>query len=127
MFTKPPRTWRRKFRDAGVGLWLGVRGQSSFRVHLAAAIGVIAAGSWLQVSLVEWGLLILCITLVMVSEMFNSALEALAPAIDRQRNENLAAALDIASAAVLLAAIGASSVGLLLFLFRLGVKFAWWA
>lgn len=120
------RSWSAKFRDAAVGVWLGIRGQSSFQVHVAAAIGVVAAAAALRASLVEWCLLVLCITVVMVAEMFNSALEWLAPAIDRQQNEHLAGALDIGSAAVLLASLGASIVGAIIFLYRAGVLLGWW-
>ena len=72
--------WVAKFRDAFRGIALGVRGQSSFYVHFAVALAVVIAGWLLQVTLLEWGLLILCITIVLVAEMFNSALEALAKA-----------------------------------------------
>src|SRR5207249_11700618 len=41
--TRPPRSWRSKFRDALRGVKLGIRGHSSFFVHFFFAALVIAA------------------------------------------------------------------------------------
>ena len=120
------RTWRRKFRDAFRGLKEGVRGQSSFFVHFFAAAAVIAAAAVLCVSPIEWCLLLLCITAVLVAEMFNSALESMARAITDQPHPHLGNSLDIGSAAVLLAALGASVVGTIIFGHHVGALLGWW-
>jgi diacylglycerol kinase len=125
-FQPTQRSWKAKFRDAFAGIAIGVRGQSSFRVHLLFAAAVIVLGAILQINRVEWRLLVLCITAVLTAELFNSALERMAKAIDSRRNPELGAALDIASGAVLLAAAGAAIVGAEIFLFRLGVLMKWW-
>ena len=115
-FRPPQRTWYQKFRCAFRGLRLGVRGQSSFLVHFATAGAVLAAAALLRLDRTQWCVLMLCITIVLVAEMFNSALEHLARAVDRSENRHLGSALDIGSAAVLIAAMGASVVGSLVFL-----------
>jgi diacylglycerol kinase len=115
----PRRTWREKFRDAFRGLWIGVRGQSSFAVHLPAAALVIAAGVVLRVDRAEWCLLVLCITLVLAAEMFNSSLESMAKAIDVEHNLHLADGLDVGSAAVLVAAAGSAVIAAIVFVPRL--------
>jgi diacylglycerol kinase len=51
--------------------------------------------------------------------MFNSALEHMAKAVDRSENPLIAQSLDIGSAAVLMASIGASVIGALIFLARM--------
>ncbi|NLF71628.1 MAG: diacylglycerol kinase family protein [Candidatus Anammoximicrobium sp.] len=117
-FRHPQRTWYQKFRCAFRGLWLGVRGQTSFLVHFVAAGLALLAGAVLGVERIEWCVLLLCITIVLASEMFNSALEHLARAVDRSENRHLGSALDIGSAAVLLAAMGASLVGSLVLVVR---------
>src|SRR5687768_12614654 len=126
-FQPTQRTWRAKFRDAFVGIAMGIRGQSSFRAHLACAAAVVMAGVALRINRTEWSLVVLCITAVLAAELFNSALERMSKAIDRRRNPELGAALDIASGAVLLAAVGAAIVGVLVFVFRLGVLLTWWS
>ena len=113
-----PRPWREKFRDAFRGLWLAIRLERSFAVHLPLAAAVLIAGIALRVSLVEACILGVCVTLVLVAEMFNTALERLARTIDHEYKSDLAAALDIASGAVLTAAIGAALVGGAIFLSR---------
>lgn len=112
---KPPRTWREKFRDAFRGVVLGIRGQTSFVVHLTAAVLVVFAAAGLRVSAGDWCLLLLCTAAVFTAELFNSAIERLARAVDHQHNEQIRDALDIASGAVLVAAIGAVLVGLTVF------------
>lgn len=122
----PKRPWVRKFRDAFRGVKEGVHGQSSFFVHFFVAAAVIAAGLVLGVSLVEWCLLALCIAGVLVAEMFNSALESMAKAITGESDPHLGNSLDIGSAAVLLASVGASIVGAIIFGHRLGILLGWW-
>jgi diacylglycerol kinase len=117
---RPERGWREKFRDAGSGLVSGVRGQSSFFAHLFATAVVLVAGAMLHLDHMEWCLLTLCIFTVLAAEMFNSALESMARAITDETDPHVGAALDIGSAAVLLASIGATIVGGIVFLHQLG-------
>ena len=123
---RPRRPWQAKFADAFRGVKLGIRVHSSFFVHFFAAAAVIAAGVALEVDLVQWCLLALCIAGVLAAEMFNSALEHLARAVKRDRDPELGLALDIGSGAVLLAALGAATVGAIVFGHRLGVLLGWW-
>ncbi len=105
------RSWRQKFRDAFRGLAIGVRGQSSFLVHVTCAVAVVMVAALADLNAWQWSVLLLCIVIVLVSEMFNSSLEELAKAIDSQYHPQLRDALDIASGAVLLASLGAVVVG----------------
>ncbi|HZZ29960.1 MAG TPA: diacylglycerol kinase [Pirellulales bacterium] len=113
-----PRTWYEKFRDAFRGVRSGMRGQSSFQVHIAVAVAVIVAGCALRVELWQWCVLLLCIGGVLTAEMVNSALEHLAKAVDEQRNPHLGDALDTGSAAVLFASLAAAVVGAIILLSR---------
>ncbi|HEY2760298.1 MAG TPA: diacylglycerol kinase [Pirellulales bacterium] len=115
----PRRTWYEKFRDAFRGVRSGMRGQSSFQVHIVMAVAVIGAGAALRVELWQWCMLLLCIGGVLTAEMFNSALERMAKVIDRDHNPTLGEALDTASAAVLFASLGAAIVGVIIFLNRI--------
>lgn len=108
--------WKHKFACALRGVAVGIRGQNSFLVHFPAAAIVMAVGWWLQVSHAQWLVLVLCVTMVIAAELFNSAIEHLARAITRDEHPEIRDALDIASGAVLVAAIGASVAGLLVIL-----------
>ena len=110
------RSWGKKFADAFRGMALAMWGQSSFAVHGIIALAVLAASAYLRVTTTDFVLLLLCITLVLVAETFNSSLERLAKAVDCNPNADLGAALDISSAAVLWAALGAASIGLIVLL-----------
>ncbi len=109
--TTQSRSWPRKFRDAFRGIAVGVRGQSSFLVHAFCAVTVVVVAALANVSAWQWCVLLLCIVIVFVAEMLNSALESMAKAIDGNFHPQLRDALDTASGAVLLAAIGAVIVG----------------
>jgi diacylglycerol kinase len=114
-----PRSWSRKFADAFRGLSRAVRSQSSFGVHLWMATAVVAAGAMLRVSAVEWCLLVCAIGLVLMAEIFNTAIESLARGPGSRRHPRLRDALDMASGGVLVAAVTAAVIGLFVFGSRL--------
>ncbi len=115
-FQTAPRSWPRKFRDAFRGIWVAVSTQTSFWVHLAFIVPVVAAGFWWQIEVWQWCVLVLCMAGVLVAEMLNSALERMAKAVDAKFNPLVRDALDMGSAAVLLAAIASVILGFLIFL-----------
>lgn len=117
-FQPPAGPWYRKFLYASRGLWLGMVGQSSFLVHLICTLLVVTAAVLLKMSVEHCCLLGLCISSVLAAELFNSAIERLAPAIDDQYNDSIRAALDIAAAAVMVTAIAAIAIGSSLFIVR---------
>ena len=77
-----PRRWRDKFREAFRGMKLGMRGHSSFAVHLFAAAAAVAACVALDCRVTEWCLILLCVGLVLTAELFNSAIETLFHGLD---------------------------------------------
>ncbi len=113
--TSVRRGWARKFAAAGRGLVRAVAGQSSFAVHLVAAVAAIALAALLRVSAVEWAVLALAIGGVLAAEIFNTAMESLARGPGSRRHPRLRDALDIAAAGVLVAAATAVAVGAAVF------------
>ena len=108
----PPRTWLGKFADAFRGLFLSVGTQSSFAAHLPVAAAAVALGAWLGLAPVEWGLVTLAIGLVIMAEVFNTAIEALAKAVGTYPDDGIRDALDHASGGVLVAVLTAVTIGL---------------
>lgn len=105
----------RSFGYAFAGIGHGLQTQTNLRIHLLAAICVVAAGLLLQISAIEWGVLVVTIMIVMSAELFNTAIEAV---IDRAGNEHhplAKIAKDTAAGAVLVGAIGSVIIGLLIF------------
>jgi diacylglycerol kinase len=121
-----PRSWRDKFSDAFRGLWAAVRSERSFAVHVPMAAAVLVVAVVLRVSLVEACVLGLCVTIVIAAEVFNTAIERLAREITREEKPGIAAALEMASGAVLVTSIGAAGVGAAVFVYRAGVLAGWW-
>lgn len=118
---RPRRPWRAKFRDAFRGLKLGVRGHSSFSVHFFAAAVVLATAIVLRCTVIEWGILVLCIGLVLTAELFNSTVETLFRGLDEPTRARSWPALDIAAGAVLCASLCAAVVGIAIFSYRMAI------
>ncbi len=110
----PPRTWLGKFYDAFRGLYVAFCTQSSFTPHLATAVVAIAVAAWLGLSLIEWCFVALAIGLVIMAEVFNTSIEAIAKTFNRYPDDNIRDALDIASGAVFVAVLTAVVLGCIL-------------
>ncbi|MDR1957538.1 MAG: diacylglycerol kinase family protein [Planctomycetaceae bacterium] len=110
------RTWKRKFSDAFRGLGQSVKQQSSYKVHIFFMVMVPLLGLFLRLDVLQWCMLILCITVVVAAEMFNTSIETLSRAVTQEENAFVGRSLDIASGAVLTVSIGASLVGTIIFL-----------
>ncbi len=115
--------WKSKFRNAFRGVYWGIRGQSSFAVHFTAIPCVAVAAAWLRCSAVEWCILLLCVASVLSLELVNSAIESLAKGLCNEQNEHVGQALDIASAAVLIASVFSIAIALIIFAARAGLTF----
>lgn len=108
------------FRYAFQGLRTMWRTQPNFRIHIVAAVVVTGMGFAFSVSGWEWCTLILCIALVLMAEAFNSALEFLTDLVSPDYHDLAGKAKDAAAAAVLIMALGASVVGFLIFVPKIG-------
>jgi diacylglycerol kinase len=115
----PNPSWSGKFRVAFRGLKLGFRGHSSFFVHFFFAALVIAAATVLHCEILEWCLLLGCITMVITAELFNSALETLFRGLDTATKERVWPALDVAAGAVLFVSLAAAVIGSIIFIYRI--------
>ena len=108
------------------GVVAAFRLDQAFAEHLVCTVLVAAAAVMLRVNLTEACLLALCVAGVIAAEMFNTAIEHLAKAVDDEHHPLLGSALDIAAGGVLIASCGAALVGLLIFGYRLGLLMKWW-
>ena len=113
------RQWVRKFRNAGRGVLWGIEDQNSFIVHIPVAVLVVLIAAILRCELWQWCVLMLCIGIVLVAELANSAIEELARGLCHEHNAQVGRALDIASGAVLVASLIAASIGAAIFLAQL--------
>ena len=103
------------FRHAGRGLAWALSSQANLRVHFIAAAVVLIAALVLRFSVIEFVALVLCFTVVVTAELFNTTLEVLIDYAWPEHHPMIGRAKDVAAAAVLVAAAGAAIVGVLLF------------
>ena len=106
-------TWQQKFAVAGRGIKIAVVQEKSFVFHFAVTAAVLVAGVALGISRWEWCIIVLAIMAGLSTELLNTAIEHLAKAITRETDPHIRDALDIASGAVTLIALGATVLGLL--------------
>jgi diacylglycerol kinase len=118
--SRPARSWTGMFRDAIRGVKVAIRGEVNFFIHMFIAVIAGVGGGILKISDNRWWcIFILCVTIVLTAELFNTAIEHLARAVTREQHPEVRDALDIASGAVLVASLGASCVGLLMIVWPL--------
>lgn len=104
------------FVDAGRGVRTVFRTESNFRIHFAIASLVVLAGFTFRISAGEWIAVVLSAGLVLLAELFNTALEYLADAVHPEADRGVGMAKDAAAGAVLIAAIAAALVGAIIFI-----------
>jgi len=122
MALKEPFSFRKRaesFRYAFGGIRRIIRYEHNFRIQLVAAVIAVVAGAAMKISRAEWALLVLAICLVLVAEILNTALEALADFVQPERHGLIKHVKDYSAAAVLLASAGALAAGALIFIPRI--------
>lgn len=106
----------RSFKYAFDGITVLLREEHNSRIHFFAAILAVSAGLYFGIDNTEWLALVLTIGLVVICEVFNSAIENIADFISPNKHEMIKKIKDLGAAAVLLSAILAVIVGLIIFL-----------
>jgi len=104
------------FRYALNGVLLSYKTQRHLRIHFVLALLVLLAGFAVRLTRTELALLVCVIALVVMAELFNTALETVVDLVTTDYHPLAKVAKDVAAGAVLVAAMTATLVGLLLFL-----------
>ena len=105
----------KSFADAFRGIYLLIKSERNFQIHVVALICVTAAGLYFEINRFEWIVIVLTSALVMGLEGLNSALEKLCDEVTLERKESIRTIKDIAAGAVLIGAIAAVVVAVLIF------------
>lgn len=106
----------RSFGYAFKGIAYATTTQLNFRIHLGATVLAAAMGLFFRISGHEWLWIALCITIVLVAEIFNTMIEALTDMVSPGYNEKAGHIKDMSAGAVVIAAAFALIVGLVIFL-----------
>ncbi|MBP6857893.1 MAG: diacylglycerol kinase family protein [Candidatus Pacebacteria bacterium] len=98
------------------GLGIIFKTQHNAWVHGLVAVLVVILGLWLHISEGEWAVIILSITSVLAAEAFNTAMEIDMDLTSPNYHPYAKDTKDVAAAAVLITALGASIVGIIIFI-----------
>lgn len=109
------------FRYAIEGFISSFKTERNMKIHILAMIIVIALGLYIKLSLIEWCIISIIISLVIASELFNTAIETIVDMISPEKNPKAKLTKDISAAAVLALAIGAIVIGIIIFLPKLNI------
>lgn len=96
----------KKFKDAFNGLKIAFC-HKAVLIQVALGILAIIGGVIIQLDYYEWLAFIVCIALVILCEIFNTAIEKIGDYLNINNDERIRAIKDLSSAAVLIASIGA--------------------
>ncbi len=107
------------FGFAGSGVKDALRDEPNFRIHIIVGTLALILGFVFKFSTIEFAILILTETIVIVAELINTALENIVDIVSPEKKEEARIAKDVSAAFVLIAAFSSSLVGLLLFLPRI--------
>jgi diacylglycerol kinase len=106
---------KRSFKYAFSGVKLAFKFEPNFRVHSAFTILSLLLALLLRFSLIEWLILLFTISLVLITELLNTSLEALVNLHSPDIRDEARVAKDVSAAAVVISAICAFIVGVALF------------
>ncbi|MCM1266133.1 MAG: diacylglycerol kinase family protein [Candidatus Gastranaerophilales bacterium] len=108
--------FRNTFRNARKGFRLVLKSERNLRIHLIVGSMVIATAIFLQFDVTKLCMLLFAISLVMVSEMINTAIEfTLDSYYHNKYNKMVGMAKDISAGAVMLSTVISVVIGCLLF------------
>ena len=96
-----------------------LRHQQNMRFHILATLACVILGVALSIPISQWTALVFAITMVLVAEALNSAVEAVMDVIHPDHSEYVKIVKDVMAGAALLAATGAATIGCLVFIPRI--------
>lgn len=105
----------KSFYYALCGIWNCIKNETNFRIHIVAMLSVIIFTSVYGLTPYEKSILVILVSLVMVGELINTAIEAVVNKISPEKNDYAKIAKDSAAGAVLIFAAGAVVCAVFLF------------
>lgn len=116
---KKPQTFLHSFKVAFNGMRLFFLNERNGRIQLIISIVVIIASVIMKLSAKEWIFILICIAMVIITEMINSAIEKVCDLISETFHPSIKVIKDISAGAVLCAAIISVVIGGIIFLPKL--------
>ena len=107
--------FRKSFLFAIQGFRTAVVTERNIKVMLAVGALAVAAGLVLQIDLLSWAIILLCCAVVIMAELFNTAVETIVDLVSPEFHPLAGRAKDIAAAAVWFLSAVVAVVGLIVF------------
>lgn len=104
------------FKYAIEGFISSFKTEKNMKIHIFIMLLVIIAGIVLKINKPEWIICIICISLVISGELFNTSIETIVDMITPYKNEKAKLAKDVSAAAVLVVSIASAIIGLIIFI-----------
>ncbi len=108
-------TWIKSFRYALTGMKVAWKEERNFKIELFCALAAVALSILLNISQLEFVIIILVSGLVLATELLNTALEELCDKFQPTHDSHIAKIKDLAAAAVLLVSLTALTIGIIIF------------
>lgn len=113
---KAPQPIFKSQRHAVEGILSIVKNERNFRIQMVIAIIVVTVSFLLNISHTDWIAVGFLITLVLISEAFNSVIEAVCDTVSKEYRVNIKYAKDVSAGAVLVSVFVSVTTGLIVFL-----------
>ena len=113
---RTPTTFFQSSKHAIRGIKTILKNERNFRIQIVAATSVSIVGIILNISHQDWIALGFLIALVLISEAFNSVIEAVCDTVSKEYRVNIKYAKDVSAGAVLVSAILSVILGLIIFM-----------
>ena len=104
------------FKYAFIGIFSSIREERNLFIHVSIMTLVIISGFIFKINLYEWFTCIILFIIVISAELFNTAIETTVNLACKEIHPLAKKAKDISAGAVLITAIGASIIGLIIFI-----------
>jgi diacylglycerol kinase len=104
----------KSFRFALKGISVSFK-QRNFKIELFIAVLVIVLGYFFQITATEWCITFIAISMVLVAEMLNTAIEHLVDLVSPDYHKTAGTIKDISAGAVLVSAIFSAVIGVIIF------------
>jgi diacylglycerol kinase (ATP) len=106
-----PVNWFVSFKIALSGIFLIIKNERNFRIQLVVAFCIGVLGVLVHFSHEDWVSIGLLVALVLISESFNSVIEALSDTLSQDYRVNIKYAKDVAAGAVLISSAASVIAG----------------
>lgn len=106
------------FNNAIHGVFYAIKSERNMKIHITAAACILILSLFYDLSRIEFVVVCVTVALVLICELFNTAIEVLVDLVTEEYHPKAKAAKDIAAGAVFMSALASLVVGYFIFLDR---------